>query len=73
MAFMGAVYTQERGNEARGLYCINTRLILKLRPKLGGRSKQRPYSALFMQQSRVELKFTAVGRRSPVSTFVEKD
>ena len=43
------------------------------RAKLGGRSKQRPYSALFMQQSRVELKFTAVGRRRPVSTFVEKD
>ena len=41
--------------------------------KLGGRSKQRPYSAPFVQQSRVELKFTAVGRRRPVSTFVEKD
>ena len=43
------------------------------RPKHGGRSKQCPYSAPFMQQSRVELKFSAVGRRRPVSTFVEKD
>ena len=49
---MGAVYTQERGNEAKGLYCINTRLILKLRPKLGGRSKQRPCSAIYAAKPR---------------------
>ena len=41
--------------------------------KLGGRRNQRPYRALFIEQSRVELKFSAVGRRRPVSTFVEKD
>ena len=43
------------------------------RAKLGGRSKQRPYSAPFMQQIRAEPKFTAAGRRCPVSTCVEKD
>jgi len=41
--------------------------------KLGGRSKQRPYSAPFMKQSRVGVNSYAVGRRRPVSTFVEKD
>ena len=43
------------------------------RAQIGGRGKQRPYSAPFMKQSRVGVNSYAVGRRRPVSTFVEKD
>ena len=81
------MYPRLRSCKRWWLCCIDTRLSLEPRPKLGGRnledetwglklggrSKQRPYSAPFVQQSCVELKFTAVGRRRPVSTFVEKD